>query len=95
MKLILLGFTMLISVVTWSQSATNSGIPEEGTYQIIVKSTKVQWVFTREVLEGTEEKRKQNESVSIQIGPNAYLYLPSKKELKSHDFKKLEPIVYE
>lgn len=95
MKSILLGLAMLTSVATWSQSASNSGTPKEGTYQIIVKDTKVQWVFTQDVLEGTEEKRKQNESVSIQISPNAYLYLPSKKELKSPGFKKLDPIVYE
>lgn len=81
--------------VSLAQSVNNDGVPEEGTYQVLVKDPKVKWVFTTEVLKGTEQKRKRKESVSIQIGEFAYLYLPSRQEINSKGYKKLEPILYE
>ena len=95
MKAILLVAAIFITSITFGQTHKEKGIPEEGTYQIIVKDSKIKWVFTNSVLEGMEEKRMKNESFSVEIADNIFLYLPSKKTIKSSDFEKLEGILYE
>ena len=95
MRVLLLGLVLLLSQFSWGQKVAPKGVPEEGTFQFIVKDSKIKWDFTIENLIGTEEKRKKNESVAIKIYENTVLYLPSKNEINSPGFKKLEPVIYE
>jgi len=93
MKLTILLLLLFISGVSFSQSTINVTKPKEGTYQIIVQDSKETLAFSSEFLYGLEAERKENEDVTIEMGKNIFVFLPSRKSIVANDFKPLDPVV--
>jgi len=95
MKFLVFFIMMIASPSFWGQSQSDDKVPKEGTFQIVVHGTKEKLVFSNEQLKGMENKRLDNQNVTFQISENAYIFLPSHRELDADGFQNLKPIIYQ
>lgn len=65
-----------------------------GTYQLVIKDTKKEYVFTDEFLIMVEEKRKDHEEVTIALNSAVAVLIPSRDQIESPDFKPLAEFFY-
>ena len=65
-----------------------------GTYQIIIKSTKMEPVFSDETFIIIESNRKENDNVTIVLSQYVDVFIPSRKVIKSKTFKPLTEFYY-
>ena len=98
---------LIIATLATAQNTTDSGktLPSEqsvkkekakvGTYQIYGLDAKIKHAFTDETFIYIEEQRKEHENVTIALNYGAAVFITSKDEILSPDFKPLKEFLEE
>lgn len=79
---------------TYSSTAATGEKAAKGTYQFIIPVSKVQPVFSEEILIDVEKNRDENEIKYMQLEHNVKVKILPRKTITAADFKPLEEIVY-
>ena len=66
----------------------------EGTYQFQINKPEYKPLFSLELLERIQSSRNEEEVVYIDIDQFTKIIIPSKKDIESSSFQKLEAIIY-
>lgn len=66
----------------------------KGTYQVIIRISKVQPVFSDEILIEVEKARDENEVKYLQLGENAKVKILPRKTISEPGFTPVEEVVY-
>ncbi len=93
-KLYSIFFYCFIAILTFSFTIDEKPKAQPGTYQFIVLNTKMQCLYTEETFIFIEEKRQENEDITIHLNEFTDVFIPSKKTIASPSFQLLPEYFY-